>query len=58
MAGPKLLFTDIYVFCVSFAHNVAAKNYYIAMVSTTVETSSPESELAPGLNLLGSIETK
>ena len=28
------------------------------MVSTTVETSDPESELAPGLKLLGPIEEK
>ncbi len=28
------------------------------MVSTTVETSNPEAELAPGLKLLGSIEEK
>ena len=28
------------------------------MVSTTVETSDPESELAPGLRLLGPIEEK
>lgn len=57
-AGFNLLCVDIYVCCVSFAHNVAAKNYYIAMVSTTVETSNPEAELAPGLSLLGPIETK
>lgn len=50
--------SDIYVCCVSAAHNVAAKNYYIAMVSTTVETGDPESELKPGLDLLGRIEEK
>lgn len=50
--------SDIYVSCVSFAHNVSSKGYYIAMVSTTVETSDPESELKPGLDLLGPIVDK
>merc|ERR1712196_110510 len=31
--------SDIYVFCSSYAHNIAAKGKYIAFVSTTVETS-------------------
>ena len=49
---------DIYVCCVSYAHNVAAKDHYIAIVSTTVETSNPEEELKPGLSLLGPIVEK
>jgi len=32
--------------------------YYIAIVSTTVETENPEKELAPGLNLLGPVKEK
>jgi len=44
---------DIYVCMVSFAHAVASKNRYIAIVSTTVETANPIEELAPGLNLVG-----
>lgn len=47
---------DIYVCCVSSAHNVAAKNFYVAMVSTTVETTEPEQEIKVGLDLLGKIE--
>lgn len=43
---------DIYVGCVSFAHNVAAKGKYLAIVSTTVETDNPEAELTPAMNLL------
>ena len=50
--------SDIYVCVVSFAHNVAAKDYYIAIVSTTVETAKPEEELKPGLSLLGAIIEK
>ena len=51
-------FSDIYVCMVSMAHHVAAKDYYIAIVSTTVETSDPESELKPGMDLLGGIKEK
>ncbi|KAJ3282919.1 Rab GDP dissociation inhibitor alpha [Borealophlyctis nickersoniae] len=46
---------DIYVASVSSAHNVAAKDYYVAMVSTIVETAEPEKELQPALALLGPI---
>ena len=49
---------DIYVCCVSYAHNVAAKDFFIAIVSTTVETADPETELKPGLDLLGPITQK
>ena len=52
------VFSDIYVCCVSFAHNVAAKGFYLAIVSTTVETSDPEKELEVGLGLLGGITEK
>jgi len=48
----------MYVFCCSYAHNVAANDKWIAFVSTTVETASPEAELAPGLALLGHIDEK
>lgn len=37
---------------------VAPKGWYIAMVSTTVETANPEAEILPGLQLLGSITEK
>lgn len=48
--------TDIYVMMVSNSHMVAAKNKYIAIVSTTVETAKPEEEIKPALRLLGPIE--
>lgn len=51
-------YTDIYVSCVSSAHNVASEGFYIAMVSTNVETSKPEDELKPGIDLLGSVVEK
>ena len=36
------------MFSSSFAHNVVPKDKWLAFVSTTVETSNPEAELAPG----------
>lgn len=50
--------SDIYVCCVSHSNQVAAKGFFIALVATTVETSNPEAELRPGLDLLGPIEEK
>ena len=48
---------DIYVACVSSAHNVCPKGYWIAIVSTIAETSANHHlELAPGIERLGQIE--
>lgn len=53
-----LLHADIYISVVSFAHNVASDGMYIATVSTTAETTNPEKELQPGLELLEPIVHK
>ena len=45
-----------YLFCCSYAHNVAPKGKYIAFVATEAETDDPETELKPGVDLLGSID--
>jgi len=50
--------SDIYISCVSFAHEVAPPGMYIVLVSTTVETSNPQKELDPGLAFLGPIVQK
>jgi Rab GDP dissociation inhibitor len=50
--------SDIYISMVSYTHQVAAKGWFIAMVSTTVETSNPEAEIRPALDLLGPIKQK
>lgn len=42
----------------SHANQVAAKGKFLAIISTTVETSSPEDELKAGLDLLGSYDEK
>jgi|UniRef100_A0A7S4G3U7 Rab GDP dissociation inhibitor len=49
---------DMYVTCTSYVHKVCPDGYFIALVSTTVETANPEAELAPGLKLLGPILQK
>lgn len=46
---------DIYINMVSSSHAICAKGLYVAIVSTTVETDDPESEIQPGLDLLGTI---
>lgn len=49
--------TDIYIACVSSAHNVCPKGYWIAIVSTIAETTANHHlELAPGIERLGRIE--
>lgn len=50
--------SDIYVCCVSYTHQVAAKGFFLAIVSTTVETNNPEAELRPGLDLIGPVLEK
>jgi len=47
--------SDIYITCVSFAHNVAPKGKYIVLVASTMETDDPKKDLQPGIDLLGNI---
>lgn len=48
---------DIYVACVSSAHNVCPQGYWVAIVSTIAETSANHHiELQAGLDRLGKIE--
>jgi Rab GDP dissociation inhibitor len=47
--------SDIFINMVSGAHAVCSQGLYVAMVSTTVETSDPESEIQPALDLLGDV---
>merc|ERR1719160_1060818 len=46
---------DIFIMMVSWAHSIAAKDKYVAIVSTVVETANPAQEIQPALNLLGPI---
>ncbi|EGV61154.1 Rab GDP dissociation inhibitor alpha [Yamadazyma tenuis] len=45
---------DIYVAVVSDVHCVVPKGYYLAIVSTIIETETPHVELEPAFKLLGS----
>jgi len=47
---------DIYISCVSYAHHVAPKNKWLAMISTIVETDKPEQEIKLGVDLLGKVD--
>jgi len=44
--------SDVYVSCVSFAHNVAPKGKYICLVSSIMETGDPVKDLEAGVKLL------
>ncbi|AQK93743.1 Guanosine nucleotide diphosphate dissociation inhibitor 2 [Zea mays] len=48
--------SDMYVFCCSYTHNVAPRGKFIAFVSAEAETDNPQSELKPGIDLLGSVD--
>lgn len=47
--------SDIYISCISSTHNVCPQGKFIAICSTTVETSDPVKELKPALDILGPI---
>eukprot|EP00917_Polyrhabdina_sp_WS-2016_P011080 GHVP01024290.1.p1 GENE.GHVP01024290.1~~GHVP01024290.1.p1 ORF type:complete len:455 (+),score=61.46 GHVP01024290.1:1292-2656(+) len=49
---------DIYITLVSHTHGIAKQGYYVAIVSTTVETDNPTAEIQVGLDLLGDIKEK
>lgn len=49
---------DIYISCVSYTHHVAPKGWFIAMVSTTVESGNPEQEIKAAVELLGPVKQK
>lgn len=49
---------DIYISCLSSGHNVCPPGYFLAQISTIVETANPEQEIAPALTLLGPVLEK
>jgi len=48
--------SDIYIALVSAAHAVCPKDFYIAMISTNIETSNPEAEIQLALKLVGPVK--
>lgn len=49
---------DVYVMMVSWAHSIAARDKYVAIVSTVVESADPEKEIEPAIKLLGPVLEK
>lgn len=49
---------DVYIGCVSHAHNVAAEGKFIVICSTTVETANPEAELRVAFDTIGPVMEK
>ncbi|GMM31672.1 Gdi1 protein [Martiniozyma asiatica (nom. inval.)] len=47
---------DIYITVLSSAHNICQKGYYIAIISTIVETDKPHLELDAAFKLIGETE--
>lgn len=45
-----------YLFCCSYSHNIAPKGKHIAFVLTEAETDDPQTELKPGIDLLGPVD--
>jgi Rab GDP dissociation inhibitor len=46
---------DIFIGVLNHTHCVVKKGYYIAIISTMVETDTPTDELKPGFNLIGEV---
>lgn len=49
---------DVYITCVSATHQVCSPGFFIAMISTIIETDNPEGEIQFALSLLGPIREK
>lgn len=49
---------DIYIMMVSSVHSVCKKDYYIAIISTTIETQNPEAEIEVALDMVGPVKEK
>ncbi|XP_955408.1 rabgdi protein, putative [Theileria annulata] len=47
---------DVYVTLVSYSHGVTSKGKFVCIISTTVETNDPVSEITPALGLIGKVE--
>ncbi|UKK01050.2 RabGDI protein [Theileria orientalis] len=47
---------DLYVTLVSHSHGVTSKGKYVCIISTTVETNDPISEIRPAVKLIGAVD--
>ena len=46
---------DIFIACLNFTHCVCKKGFYLAIISTMVETSNPHDELKPAFDIIGPV---
>ena len=44
---------DIFIACLNFTHCVCKKGYYLAIISTVVETANPLDEIKPAMDIVG-----
>ena len=44
---------DIFIAVLNSTHSVCKKGYYLAIISTMVETKDPKAELKPAMNIIG-----
>jgi Rab GDP dissociation inhibitor len=50
-----LLFLDIFIAVLNWTHCVSKKGFYLAIISTMVETSNPQEELKPAFDIIGDV---
>jgi len=46
---------DIFIAVLNYTHCVVKKGYYLAIISTMVETKEPQAELKPAFDIIGSV---
>jgi RAB protein geranylgeranyltransferase component A len=46
---------DIFIAVLNYTHCVCKKGYYLAIISTMVETDDPASELKPAFDIIGDV---
>jgi len=46
---------DIFIATLNYTHCVCKKGYYLAIISTVVETDNPEKELKPAFDVIGKV---
>ena len=46
---------DIFIAVLNFTHCVCKKGYYLAIISTMVESDKPEAEIQPAMDIIGPI---
>jgi Rab GDP dissociation inhibitor len=56
--GNIIINLDIFIAVLNYTHCVCKKDYYLAIISTMVETNNPEAELKPAFDIVGDVLEK